>query len=171
MVSDKYSIVIQDACILFDLVDLTLLGDFFQLGFSAFTTPQIVSEITNKLHKRKIEPYLKNGKLKIDSYGSYESISAIFEKYPGLSFADCSVLELAIRKEAIIFSSDGSLRKISTRKKLIVKGTLWIIEELYYKNIITREFAIEKLNLYYSVNQRAPKKEIEALISKLRKPF
>lgn len=31
MVSSKKEIVIKDACILFDLVDLNLLGDFFQL--------------------------------------------------------------------------------------------------------------------------------------------
>lgn len=79
------------------------------------------------------------------------------------------MLELAIRKDAIIFSSDGSLRKISTNKNLTVRGILWIIEELYNKNIMDINTASEKLKLYAVINQRAPIKEIENLINKILK--
>lgn len=90
-------------------------------------------------------------------------------KYPGLSIADSSVLELAIRKGAIIFSSDGSLRKISVNKNLTVRGVLWIIEELYKKDIINIHFTLKKLKMYLEINQRAPVKEIGNLIKHLSK--
>lgn len=131
MAANKHEIVIQDTCILFDLVDLNLLKDFFQLDFVVFTTSQIIAEIQTETHKEEIEEYLDNGKLKVDSDGIYEAIISIFDEFAALSFADSSVLELAIRKDAVLFSSDGSLRKISKRKKIIVRGTLWIIEKLY----------------------------------------
>lgn len=164
----KNQIVIQDACILFDLVDLSLLRVFFQLELIVFTTPQVINEITDENQWAEIKHYLNDGKLTVDSEGVYEEIVKIYEKYSGLSVADSSVLELAIRKNAVILSSDGSLRKIATRINYIVRGTLWIIEELCSNGFITHSHAIEKLEMYSSINQRAPVKEIRHLIAKLK---
>lgn len=166
--SDKKEIVIKDACILFDLVDLNLLQDFFHLKVSAFTTPQVIGEITDETQWEEVSKYIKNGKLQIDADGEFEFIVALYDEHPGLSIPDSSVLELAIRKDAIIYSSDGSLRKISVKKNLPVRGILSIVEELYNKEILSKEIAIEKLNLYEEINQRAPVKEIESLITKLK---
>jgi len=168
-VSDKKEIVIKDACILFDLVDLNLLKDFFQLDVSAFTTPQVIGEITDEMQWIEVSKFIDNGKLQIDEDGEFEVIAALFHEYPGLSIPDSSVLELAIRKDAIIYSSDGSLRKISVMKNLQVRGILWIVEELNSREFLSKEVAIEKLNLYEKINQRAPVKGIQVLINKLNK--
>ena len=167
--SDKKEIVIKDACILFDLVDLNLLEDFFQLEVSAFTTPQVIGEITDETQWEEVSKYINNGKLQIDADGEFEIIAALYDEHPGLSIPDSSVLELAIRKDAIIYSSDGSLRKISIKKNLPVRGILWIVEEINSREFLSNEVAIEKLNLYEKINQRAPVKEIQALINKLYK--
>lgn len=167
--SDKKEIVIKDACILFDLVDLNLLEDFFQLEVSAFTTPQVIGEITDETQWEEVSKYINNGKLQIDVDGEFEIIAALYDEHPGLSIPDSSVLELAIRKDAIIYSSDGSLRKISVKKNLSVRGIIWIVEELNSREFLSKAVAIEKLNLYEKINQRAPVKEIQALINKLNK--
>lgn len=169
MVSDKKQIVIKDACILFDLVDLNLLEDFFQLELIAFTTPQVIGEITNEEQWETISKFIDSGKLQIDTYGEFEVIAGIYDEHPGLSIPDSSVLELAIRKEAIIYSSDGSLRKISVKKNLIVRGILWVVEELHNKEFLSKDIAIEKLNIYQTINQRAPMKEINNLINRFLK--
>jgi len=166
-VLDKKEIVIKDACILFDLVDLNLLEDFFQLEVSAFTTPQVIGEITNESQWGEVSKFINNRKLQIDSDGGFEAIAEIFDEYTALSIPDSSVLELAIRKDAIIFSSDGSLRKISVAKNLTVRGVIWIVEELYNKGFLSKEVAIQKLNFYETINQRAPIKEIKKLTEKL----
>jgi len=168
-VSDKKEIVIKDACILFDLVDLNLLEDFFQLDVSAFTTPQVIGEITNETQWEEVSKFINNGKLQIDADGEFEVIAGIFDEYAGLSIPDSSVLELALRKDAIIFSSDGSLRKISVKKNLIVRGILWIVEELHKKEIISQDMALHKLNRYLEINQRAPIKEVKNLIKNISK--
>ena len=167
--SDKKEIVIKDACILFDLVDLNLLEDFFQLEVSAFTTPQVIGEITNETQWGEISKFVNNWKLQIDADGEFEAIAGIFDEHAGLSIPDSSVLELAIRKDAIIFSSDGSLRKISVTRNLTVRGILWIVEKLHNKGFLSKETAIEKLNLYEKINQRAPVNEIKNLITKISK--
>jgi predicted nucleic acid-binding protein len=167
-VSDKEQIVIKDACILFDLVDLSLLGDFFQLGFIALTTPQVIGEVTNETQWQEISKFVDGAQLQVDSDGEFESVKKIFDAYPGLSIPDSSVLELALRKKAVIYSSDGSLRKISVKQGLTVRGILWIIEELYVCGAISKVQALEKLNLYEIINQRAPIKEIQKLIEKIK---
>ncbi len=167
--SDKKEIVIKDACILFDLVDLKLLEVFFQLEVIAFTTPQVIGEIVDEEQQEEITKFINNRKLQIDNEGDLTVIANINGENPGLSIPDSSVLELALRKKAIIYSSDGGIRKISERKNLIVRGVLWIIEELYRKDFLDKQTAIEKLNLYESINQRAPLKEIKILISKISK--
>ena len=166
--SDKKQIIIKDACILFDLVDLNLLEDFFHLGFIALTTPQVMGEVTNEMQWQEISKFVDNGKLQIDADGEFDAVQKIYDEYPGLSIPDSSVLELALRKDAIIYSSDGSLRKISLKRGFTVRGVLWIIEELCSNRFLTKEKAMEKLNLYETINQRAPVKEIKLLINKLK---
>lgn len=160
-------VVVQDACILFDLADLDLLKVFFQLELTVLTTPQVITEITDEDQQSAINIHLQNGELKVDKDGTYDSISELFDEFPGLSFADCSVLELAIRKNAMVLSSDGGLRKISRRKHCEVHGTLWIIQELHDFGVIGKATAIEKLKLYASINLRAPKKIIEQMVTAL----
>lgn len=166
-VSNKPEIVIKDACILFDLVDLGLLQSFFLLEVQAYTTPQVIAEITDEEQWLEISAIINNGSLKIDNEGDLSTISNIYDKYPGLSLPDSSVLELALRKRAIIYSSDGSLRKISVKNELVVRGILWIIEALYVIGVLTKEEAVDKLNLYESINQRSPLAEIKKLITKI----
>lgn len=167
-VSDKREIIIKDACILFDLVDLNLLQDFFQLEFIALTTPQVIGEITNEVQWAEISKYVDNGKLQVENNGTYEAIASLKYENPGLSLPDCSVLELALRKNAIVYSSDGSLRKTSIKKQLTVRGILWIIDELLSKMIINDETAIKKLIKYEKINDRAPVKDIQLLLTKIK---
>lgn len=167
METSEQEIVIKDACILFDLTDLDILEEYFQLELKSFTTPQVIAEITNETQWLKISKFVNNGNLIIDSDGEILTISKIYEQFPGLSFTDSSVLELALRKDAVILSSDGSLRRISKKKNLKIKGLLWVIEELYNTKIMKVEIVIEKLENYMKINQRAPKEEIEKLIKKI----
>jgi len=169
LVLTKYKILINDSCILFDLVDLNLIQDFFQLEYSFYTTPQVIGEITDETQFSKIEKYISNEILIIDSLGSLESIQILFDEYPGLSFTDSSVLELATRINGMVLSSDKSLRNISKRRNLTVKGFLWIIEELLDKKIISRNTAVRKLRIYPDVNIRAPIKEINNLMDILER--
>ena len=169
MVLTKHKILINDSCILFDLVDLYLIQDFFQLDYKFYTTLEVIGEITDNNQLSEVKKYISNETLIVDSMGSFESIQSLFDEYPGLSFADSSVLELATRINGIVLSSDKSLRNISKRRNLNVKGFLWIIEELLDKKIISRNTAVRILRIYPNVNIRVPIKEITMFISKLEK--
>jgi predicted nucleic acid-binding protein len=167
-VSAKKEIVIQDTCTLFDLVDLNLLAVFFQLDLVVFTTPQVISEVTDEKQWKEVSVFIESTRLEIDGQGRYESILEIAGTNPGLSFADSTVVELALRKQATVLSSDGSLRKVSAAKGLDVHGMLWIIEQLCESNLLSGMDAIAKLNDYVRINQRAPKNEVESLSIKIK---
>lgn len=160
MMLDETKILIKDSCILFDLLDLNLVNEFFTLDYEIYTTPQVISEITNEAQLEIINGFVLNRKLKIDKEGSFESIQDLSENYPGLSFTDCSVLELAIRLDGVILSADRTLRNTAIRNSLKVKGMLWIINLLIETGVISDETALEKIKLYPLVNKRAPLKEL-----------
>ncbi len=167
--SDRKEIVVKDSCILFDLIDLDIIDDFFKLDIKAFTTPQVIAEITCKNQRSVVLNHISNKNLTVDSLGRFEFIIEIFNSNTSLSFTDSSVLELAIRKKATLLSSDKSLRKESSRCKINVRGVLWVFEELTKNNVVPISRAIEKLKIYPKINNRAPGKEISILIGKLEK--
>lgn len=127
----------------------------------------VIEEITDKEQSFIISKYLFVEKLLVDAEVSFDEIQKMTEEHPGLSSTDCSVIELAIRKKGSILSSDKSLRNEAKRRKIIVRGVLWVIETLLQKGIISLSIAIEKLELLPKINQRAPLNEISLLIKKL----
>ena len=97
-----------------------------------------------------------------------DAIDALLNDNKGLSFADSSVLELALRRNAVLLSSDGSLRKVSVNAGLVVRGVLWIIEELVRQGIIPKSQAESILDIYPKVNHRAPVSEINKLLERIK---
>jgi len=159
-------VVIKDACILFDLIDLDLLGSFYQLNLIVMTTPDVLAEITDQIQLSQVTKYVDSGQLQIDGSGVLDEHRQIVNKNPGLSLTDASILDLATRRNATVLSSDNSLRNESRRRGLMVRGMLWILEELHIQQILTREVMLEKLEVYPKLNKWAPRLHIEALIKK-----
>jgi hypothetical protein len=149
-------------------MDLKLLQEFFQLEYSFYTTPHVIGEIMFDDQISELEYYIYGEALQIDSNGTFESIQELYDNYPGLSFADSSVLELSARINGILLSSDKSLRIISKKHNIDVRGVLWIIEELVKKKIISPQIAITKLEEYHKFNVRIPAKEIQLIIDKFK---
>lgn len=130
------------------------------------TTPQVLEEIRDSGQLLIMNSLIDSGLLRVDTNGNIKDIVALLGKFRGLSFTDCSVIELAVRRQGNILSSDGGIRKCASKMKIPVKGVLWVIEEMVIKNIITLEEALSKLTIYPSLNDRAPLKEIASLVKK-----
>lgn len=159
--------MIQDACILIDLIDLGLIDVFFELELIVLTTPQVIGEIEEEEQLRRVREFTSVKKLIVDEEGLLDHIDKIFDENSGLSYPDCSVLELALRKQGIVLSSDWKLRTSTVRNNLTVRGVLWIIDELHLQMRLTASECIDKLNLYKHINSRAPQTEIDIMIQRL----
>jgi predicted nucleic acid-binding protein len=138
------------------------------LNITTYTTQYVLDEVKNEVQLNEISKYIEKAMLIVDSDGDFQTVIDISAENSALSVADSSVLELAVRKNGTILSSDGSLRKISTRNGITVRGILWIIEELCNQEIITASTAMQALTKYTEINFRpAPKHEIEKLTYRL----
>ena len=65
--------------------DLELLDSFFQLDFIVITTQQVIDEITDENQKARLNSYLTNECLKVDTKGTTDSIFNLAVLYSGLS--------------------------------------------------------------------------------------
>lgn len=162
------NIIITDACILIDLIELDLLDQFLQLMQNVYTTNQVVREITDPVQQQKIAATIASGQILTDDDADFSSLALLQTEYPALSIPDCSVLELAIRKQGIVFTSDGGLRKACVSRGLKVCGILWVIENLNRNGHISTSTAIVKLTEYSKINKRAPQNEIHTLTQQLQ---
>jgi predicted nucleic acid-binding protein len=166
-VSTKPCVVIKDACILFDLIDLDLLETFYLLDVTPVTTGFVVSEVLDETQAALLAEDIKAGKLTIYNDGDVTKIAGLSAEHTGLSFADCSVLELSFRVPGLILSADKSLRNEAKRRGLVVKGLLWVINQLFENEILSKEECLAKLEQYPLINPRTPKKDIQLLKDKI----
>lgn len=167
MGSDVGEILVKDACILIDLIELNLLSIFTALDYEVLTTSAVVMEVTKKSQKMELEKCIVNGDVKTEDSGSLSGIMTLQEKYRGLSYADASVLELALRKQVILLSADGLLRKAALNEDNQVHGTLWIIEKLHYKRMISVGTAVGKLQELMRINKRITSEICYATIKRI----
>ena len=151
-------VIINDANILIDLVHLNLMGEFIQLDLELKTTDFVFEEL-NEDQKNIIDGYITSGNIEIiltEEEDDFASITAILENSSGLSFEDCSVWHYANKLDAILLSGDGKLRKQATANGISVKGVLYVFDQLLLKDLISFDFAIEKIEQLYKINPRLP---------------
>ena len=145
-------IIVNDANILIDLVDLKILSYFFQLGFEFHTTDIILDELFEQ-QKEELIPYIQTGKLIVDDITDedFVEISLIRATKPALSEQDCSAFYQARKENALLLTSDNTLRKYAKANQLEVHGHLWVFDNLINKSIFTGKIAMEKLQELRSV--------------------
>ncbi len=139
-------IIVNDANILIDLVDLRILPYFFQLEFEFHTTAIILDELFEE-QKEALFPYIKTGNLIVD-YISDEDLTEILKiraTKPNLSEQDCSAFYQAQRYKAALITSENTLRKFAQSNNLEVHGHLWIFDNLVNNEILPGITAVKKL--------------------------
>ncbi len=78
-------IAVNDANILFDLIDLGLIHYLFQLEYTFYTTDIVVDEFKNEHQKSIILDFISNSKLLILSIEDINKIYSEKQKFPRLS--------------------------------------------------------------------------------------
>ena len=140
-------IIINDANILIDLVHLNMMNDFIRLELDLKTTDFIYEEF-NDDQKEIINVYIESNQIELiitEEEEDFESIISILDNSSGLSFEDCSVWHYANKLNGILLSGDGKLRKQATANGVSVKGILYVFDQLLLKELISFDYAIEKI--------------------------
>src|SRR5690606_26339982 len=128
----RMKIVINDANILIDLINLELEIPFFQLEQLELKTTDFVFEELHDGQKEILQQYIIQGRLIIIESEEEDliNISNILSTTNGLSFEDCSVWYFAKSQEGILLTGDGKLRRNSSADGVEVRGVLYIFDQL-----------------------------------------
>lgn len=164
-------IIVNDANLLFDLIDIDLLGRFFQLPFGMNITDAVMDEFDEDYFEG-IKSYLENGRLSLHCFDE-EATEKIGQLKKGvsrsLSFPDCTCIFLAQTISATLLTGDKALRKAAGSYKIPVHGILWVFDQLIKNRLISRQIAYSKLEKLMGTNKRLPKTECHKRL-KLWKP-
>lgn len=149
-------IVVNDANILIDLVELELLPHFFDLEFQFYTTTLVLDELFDE-QQEAFMPYIDQGLLIVADISAEEllEIALIQQSKPRLSEQDCSAFFQARSKGGTLVTSDKNLRKYAAQEAVEVHGHLWIFDQMVEAKTITGKRASDKLTeLCEKINPR-----------------
>ncbi len=139
-------IIVNDANILIDLVELQLLPQFFALKFEFFTTTLILEELLDE-QQVQLETYLTQNILIAEDMTTddLEAIKVIEKSKPKLSQQDCSAYHQATSKQGTLVTSDNVLRKFAIATNIDVHGHLWVFDQMVAQKTVTPITASQKL--------------------------
>lgn len=155
------TLLIHDANVLIDLMEIDILDLALDLPFSMATTDLVRQEIEDPVQARALASCIKKGKIRIITSTTHEmsAIAAYMGGFTSLSLADCSVLYHAADMRGIVITGDGQLRKEAAAQHIEVHGTPWILSRLVATKGIGPSCAIEKMEALLEMNPRLPHKE------------
>jgi predicted nucleic acid-binding protein len=135
-VQDLPPVCVIDANVLFDAATGGFLPELFSLDYVFLTTDIMVHDDVKSI---SLADLLILG-LKIRELPG-EQVLEMVElrgKYLTLSIQDISVMLLARHMGAVLLSGDGPLRKIAEQEGVVLHGTLWVLDLLVARGILSR---------------------------------
>lgn len=167
-------LAVTDACIFIELYELELNEAFFKLELEIHTSIDVLNELYIE-QRRVLKAFESVGKLIVHSISEQDRLIIYSSAYPkSLSNADKTVLFIAEREEAMVLSSDKTVRSFRKSNSIEYHGMLWIFDQLISSEIIEPSIAILKLrdlissNIIYQYSQEL-QKEMSLRIKKWEK--
>lgn len=152
-------IVVNDTNLFIDLIHADLIDVFFQLPFEVHTTDFVVGEIEEPEQEEIINQLIGSGRLFVagSTFDEVEEIMSLQEAVNRLSVPDCSVWHYSKKYNYTLLTGDNLLRKTALKDQVVVRGLLFIFDELVRLKLITPEVACLKLRLLLETGTRLPK--------------
>lgn len=145
-------IAVTDACIFIDIIELGLLGEFFNLPFEIHTTLDVLNELYPS-QQQVLNTFTDEGKLIIHCLTDEEMAEIGQMVFPkSLSQVDRTVLYTAKKNEAMVISSDKLVRNFSRGHSIEYHGMLWLFDKMIEFGFLSRKDAAQKLKELISMN-------------------
>ncbi len=146
-------IVVTDACIFIDVIELQLTGKFFGLNLDIHTTADVINELY-PAQQQILEGYRINNRLTVHVLSGAEQISLMSEEYPkALTPEDRSVVLIAKKLvDAIVLSGDKPVRNHAKKLCIEYHGMLWIFDQLVEQELITKPEATTRITALVNSN-------------------
>jgi len=159
-------IVVNDTNLFIDLMDISLLNEFFSLPWEVHTTDFVVLELTKEGQKELVTRYFEDNVLHIAVFDPKEFMEIIalkrrFTQKTNVSLTDCSVLYYAKKNGYALLTGGRKLRHCSIQDGVEVHGIIYVFDALFEEGVVAPEMLAEKLQMLQNINPRLPKEEIE----------
>jgi predicted nucleic acid-binding protein len=164
-------IVVCDANIFIDLLQVDLLPAYLNLGYKNHAPPGVIEEVKEQNCQMLIDA-VETGQILIPTIENLNEISKLKNKYSSLSFQDSTCLFLAIKLNAMLLTGEKLLRRIAEEEyDLEVHGTLFIFDELLEDECITFRMAYEKLTRLITYGTYLPSNECQKRLRRWKRRF
>lgn len=161
------NIVVCDANIIIDLLQVDLFIAFLKMNWEVHLPPDVVDEVQEP-NSDQLEHAIQSHRLRLKVFTPEElyRIQDCKSRYQPLSIQDCSCLLLAESLPAALLTGEKKLRAIATSSHGVqVHGILWVLEQLVAKEAITTREAHTRLARLTTLNNRLPKVEYKRLLT------
>ena len=158
-------LVVKDACLLIDLVEVGLLETWFQLGIPTHTTDLVLAEV--KSYRQQITAFVHGKTLQehsLDATALQETVN--FSRANGISLPDASAVVLAKQLSAMLLTGDRKLRRAAELHQIETHGILWILDHMVNHGALRPKLAAQQLESLLKRGSRYPKHECEERIQK-----
>lgn len=160
-------IAITDANIFIDLIEANLLDFLFEIDYKIHTTLEVLNELFEEQEKA-VRSFVASKQLYVKVFSPSELTQLYNESFPrGLSIVDQGLIFYAVTNtDYLILSNDGLLRKTVKQRQVEVHGSLWVLDCLHEKKLVSNQRLCKALNhLQKGGFRRLPLKEIELRLS------
>lgn len=154
-------LLISDANILIDLEEGQLIELMFELPYQ-FSIPDILfAEELEQQHEYLLALGLTTREL---TSQSMVHVMTLTQQYTQPSRNDCLALALAKQENCPLVTGDKALRAAADSEGVIVKGTLWVIEQMVRQQLINTTDARAAYQKMKTANRRLPWDIAEAIL-------
>jgi len=163
-------LIITDTNVLFDVIKISALPEFFSLDYDICTTVFVIEEIKPSGQRELVDTFIRAKKLTVIEFTGEDVEDVVnFDTVKGLKrFTDKSVIWKSVQLNCPMLTGDKKMKEIAENIGIEVHGSIWVIDELYNYNLISSEKAIELLEQLLKTNSWLPRNEIERRINKLK---
>lgn len=161
-------LLISDANILIDMIDGGIVDEMFMLECE-FGVPDVLFHYELKSHY----PWLPGKGLKVMGLAAAGIVDTaqLSTKHSkaGVSNNDCMALALARQENCPLLTGDAALRQVALDEGAIVRGTLWLVEQIFNAGLMDLERVKAAYTAMKAAGSRLPWDEIEKQIKRLSK--
>jgi predicted nucleic acid-binding protein len=163
-------LIITDTNVLFDVIKIGALPEFFSLDYDICTTVFVIEEIKPSGQRELIDTFIRTKKLTVIEFSGEDIEEALnLDTVKGLKrFTDKSVIWKSVQLNCPMLTGDKKMKEIAENIGIEVHGSIWVIDKLINTDLISTEKAIELFEQLLKTNSWLPGNEIERRINKLK---
>ncbi|MCA6062513.1 PIN domain-containing protein [Thalassolituus marinus] len=146
-------VLISDANVLIDMDAGGLLELMFHLPFEFQVADMLFTDELAEHHPELLSLGLKLAELD----GPHITLAFdLINRYADPSRYDCFSLALAKQKSCPLLTGDKALRTAAAKEGVLVKGTIWLVNQLVINGILTKAEALEAYAAMRGAGSRLP---------------